>query len=132
MKETLENQLEEIVRNAIAITEQTGEFVIEQAPMLLQEFYAWRLTDAIYQILLAVILVIVCLRIPYLWMEKEKGYHFDTKYLNRFGEEGGVIGGYAIAGSGAITGLIIFLVNLHELLFILIAPKIYLIEYFIR
>ena len=36
--------LAEAVKKALIVAEKTGEFAIEQAPLLLKEFYAWHIT----------------------------------------------------------------------------------------
>ena len=54
----LENTLNEILKKALEVAEKTGEFAIEQAPLLLQEFYMWHITESIILCLVGLIMVI--------------------------------------------------------------------------
>jgi hypothetical protein len=43
----VENQLAELIKKGIEVAEKTGEFAIEQAPLLLQEFYTWHIAKSV-------------------------------------------------------------------------------------
>ena len=57
--EKLEEQLAIILEKSLKIAEQTGDFVIEQAPLLLQEFYIWKTLTYFLGILLCLVISIV-------------------------------------------------------------------------
>jgi len=40
----IEELLKPIIEKALKVAEQSGEFIIEQSPLLLQEFYKWHTT----------------------------------------------------------------------------------------
>ena len=46
----LEKQLAKVIEKAIQVAEETGQFVIDQAPDLLQEFYKWHIAKSILMI----------------------------------------------------------------------------------
>ena len=48
--------LSKAVEKGIELAEKTGNFVIEQAPDLLKEFYQWRIISCIMWIVIAIIL----------------------------------------------------------------------------
>jgi len=48
--------LSKVVEKALIVAEKTGNFVIEQTPLLLQEFYKWHITESILGILLGLII----------------------------------------------------------------------------
>lgn len=120
--------LAKAIEKGIALAEKTGEFVIEQAPDLLQQFFAWRIAAAIFWILFAIGLMVMARRLPYLWLSKEQT-HYDNRFFGRYGDEGGFLA-WAMFIICSIISLIVFLCNVYEILFISLAPKLYLIDYF--
>jgi hypothetical protein len=130
MENQLEDQLSKLVGKSIEIAEKTGEFVVDQAPELLKEFYNWHIATCIFFIVFAIFIVIIGRILPTGWLSKEKDY-YDTNFFGRHGDEGAVVG-YAVFFVCSLIGLIMFFTNIYDLVFILVAPKIYLIEYFIK
>ena len=53
----LEKQLSKLVEKGIEVAEQTGNFVIEQAPDLLQEFFRWHISKNIFLMIVFIVLV---------------------------------------------------------------------------
>jgi hypothetical protein len=114
--------LSEVVKKALLVAEKTGTFVIEQSPLILQEFYNWHICESILGIslwfLISIVLIIIAFKI------KNKEY-FDFSDIDDF---------------MPILIICIFLVfsigflcsYVYDLVFILVAPKLYLIEYFIK
>jgi hypothetical protein len=60
--------LSEVVKKALGVAEKTGDFVIEQAPLLIQEFYAWHTWSHILGILFGVLLIILGRVVPIIWL----------------------------------------------------------------
>ncbi|MEI2422352.1 hypothetical protein V6O07_18880, partial [Arthrospira platensis SPKY2] len=52
-----ENALNELVKRALEVAEKTGEFVIEQAPHLSREFYAWHTYSSIFWMVVSLVVV---------------------------------------------------------------------------
>ena len=144
MKE-LEEQLAEIVKKAVEVAEKTGEFAIEQAPLLLQEFYMWHIVQALLCIGIGIIILFISKSIRDLigrksifTYVKDKGYSCEREVsAEKIGEK------YYHSNEYYIISIVIkyialgifttiFFIHLYTILFIIIAPKLYLIEYFIK
>ncbi len=120
--------LSKIVDKALNVAEKTGDFVIEQAPLLLQEFYAWHIWSNVFFIIFGIFLIYAGYKLPFLWMDKEnKSYSY--KYFSLYGDDETIVA-WTFFVVGLIVGSIIILIHLYDLIFILTAPKLYLIEYF--
>lgn len=133
--EEVETQLSELIKKSIEIAEKTGEFVIDQAPELLQEFYRWHIIKNIFVILaMALVLLIIWKGFRALGrLEKPSGrYNEYSKIFGKYYEE---ISGALTLILGVILGggiaLCFLLISIYNIVFILAAPKLYLIEYFI-
>lgn len=146
MNENLENQLAKVIEKSLSLAEKTGEFVIEQAPDLLREFYVWHISKYSIGIFLSFLLAFFVYRLSYLFGKKQpfeaikdEGYSWSKrvnseKYYGRYfipdsDNKGGLIG-FRIGS--IVVFLMIFIPNLYGIIKITLAPKIYLIEYFIK
>lgn len=140
MTEKLEATLNGILTKSIELAEKTGEFVVEQGTELLQQFFMWHMASAIFYCVLGVIMVFTGILLPRLWGKGASfkyysgygDYEISPKFLGRFYSDTGF--GSAILSSlvGVIGGIWIALYNLHTIIYIAIAPKLYLIEYFVK
>lgn len=125
--------LSKMVEKALTVAEKTGEFVVEQAPLLLQEFYAWHIAKSIIGILIGILIIVVGYNLRKIWGKK-----VDKEYCKDWDEI--VLGGYASENVSTVMtivfsligGLVVISINSYSLIFILVAPKLYLIEYFIK
>lgn len=125
--------LSEVVKKALIVAEKTGDFAIEQAPLLLKEFYSWHIAKNSLGILLGILIIILGYNLRKLWGKK-----VDEDYDKDYGEV--VLNGYASEEFttwlsiiiSSIFGLALLIKSTYSLVFILVAPKLYLIEYFIR
>lgn len=129
--------LSKIVEKALVVAEKTGNFVIEQTPMLLQEFYNWHITVAILGILLGIVIFLLGRYIPNSWIVyNESQGQYSKQFFNKYSESDyynkPLIPAYICFICGSITSFILITINLYDLLYLLIAPKLYLIEYFIN
>ena len=114
----LEEQLSVILEKSLSIAEKSGEFIIEQAPLLLQEFYQWHTVSHIMGSLLFLLTLI-----PFIIFYKKA----DFEYMDGFYEIMSVL-----FGIFSFITIITSIVNIYELVFITVAPKLYLIEYFVK
>ena len=128
---SLEESLEFVVAKAIEIAETTGEFVVEQAPLLLQEFYAWRMVKNILNMLLFPLLIILVF-IYYKAIPIEEDSYEAVSFLGKQVNQGHGIPGYIVGIAAGFFAVGIFICSLYDLLFLLVAPKMYLIEYFLK
>jgi len=125
--------LSEFVKKAMVTMEKTGDFVIEQAPLVLQEFYKWHIAKNILGILFGIIIFLIIRYLPYIWLHKEKKYDDDIRFFNRYGDEDGIaFVSWIVFIIGSITTLFLIPYCVYTLIFILVAPKFYLIEFFIK
>ncbi len=106
--------LSEVVKKALSVAEKTGEFVIEQAPDLLKEFYAWELWSNV-----SVIILMLLISYIIYFISKKIAENTDDKSLY-------------IINLFQIFPLFFSGVSAYNVLFISIAPKLYLIKYFIK
>ncbi len=125
----LEETLQRILEKSIELAEQTGEFVMDQAPLLLQEFYRWHIFENIFIIFVGIIVYLLGRYLPYFWLN-EYTEDDDIKFFKKSGDDGG-ISAYIFYIICSLAFIIMFFIALYDLIFILTAPKIYLIEYFI-
>lgn len=118
MNEKTEALLEGALMKGLEIAEKTGEFIIEQSPVLLSEFYAWHITASSIKVFLLSIPLILAIR--FYSKTKEEGWQNPT-FANVMTIIMGVISIFTTFG---------VLVNVMSLVKVLVAPRLYLIEYF--
>jgi Na+/alanine symporter len=114
----LENQLSELLKKAMDVANKTGDFVIDQAPDVLQEFYKWNIASDIMGILLFIFTCILF----YVAFKKATWEYWDTS---------SEIISIILACLTFVT-FIMACVCIYDLVFILSAPKLYLIQYFTK
>jgi hypothetical protein len=119
MNEKTEKLLETAVTKGLELAEKTGQFVMEQSPVLLKEFYAWHLYSGIAMVVLFTIAIGLCVKGLKITM-KEGWEDAQFFFLGAFSGIG--ICGFSIA----------IIVNSFDVLKMVIAPRLYLIEFFIK
>ena len=125
--------LSKVVEKALNVAEKTGDFVIEQAPLLLQEFYNWHILKHSFSVLIGIIILLTGYNLRKLWGKKvDKDYEADWNEVVINGYASEEVSTFMTMGVGFIFGAAILAVGLYKLCFILVAPKLYLIEYFIK
>jgi hypothetical protein len=103
------------------LVKQTGEFILEQAPLIVQEFYRWELISHTMGCFFFIPFLIMFMygmkqvRIDNCW---------DDKPLNFFNLIIGCI--------GLLFGIGFFIEGAYNIVFMIVAPKLYLIEYFVK
>ena len=140
----LEETLQKILEKSIELAEQTGEFVMDQAPLLLQEFYRWHIMQCVLYFILAFIIFFAVKYVSTFFGSKKEfsitydnyGREREIKSVKMYGryynpQDDYLVGNLIFKIGSFIPLVIIVFINLYKLLFILIAPKLYLIEYFI-
>ena len=128
----LEEQLAKVVEKAISIAEETGQFVIEQASDLIKEFYRWEILGNLFWVLLPLLLFYITRRII-LSFPKNKEYE-DVRW-DEIVYKGRVYDRFTLIFPQVLIGVICAIVSviyLYNLMFVLVAPKIYLIKYFLN
>jgi hypothetical protein len=119
MMEIENESLQRLIEKAIELAERTGEFAIEQAPELLQEFYAWHTATSGIGLSLGVIGVVACL--------------FWARYIRNIWGNTDEREVYHLIMCGGLSAfsLTAICINAYNLIKITIAPKLYLIEHFL-
>ena len=126
MSET-DKQLAEILKKGLETAEQTGNFIVEQAPDLIRQLLIWKTVEYAVIISIGIALLIFFFK----WTKKvgremkEKDYDFEDYFMDSFANIMIALG-YL---SAFIVGIIMIGDNLQNLIQIVFAPKIYLIEY---
>lgn len=128
-----------MVQKAMIVAEKTGNFIIEQSPLLLQEFYMWHIWSNIFFIILAILIYLFGRYLPMFYLYSTKTYKnynnsdrtCEFKFFGKYGDDLAVIA-WIKYGLCTIGSLILLFVSIYELIFIIIAPKLYLIQYFIN
>lgn len=127
MKNT-DEALGKLIEKGIEVAEKSGQFVMDQAPDLLQQFYMWHIAQNVFGLLLGIILLFASYKVIKMFGENESDWDTD---LEIFGKHIG-FGVTLTSAFIALFGIIFFFASLYQLIFILIAPKLFLIEYFVK
>lgn len=122
--------LSQLVKKALVVADKTGEFVIEQTPLLLQEFYNWQIAKTLFWLILSLvgvwIIFVLFAKLKSIKRQLENdGNCVDWGDAEMFFPAAVLLLGFAIC-------CIILFTAIHDLLFLHFAPKIYLIEYFVK
>ena len=126
MNET-DKQLAEILKKGLETAEKTGNFIVEQAPGLIRQLLIWKTVEYSVYVILGISLIIYFYR----WTKKvsremkENEDDFEDYFMDSFANILITIGQLSLL----ITGIILIAENLQDLIQIVFAPKIYLIEY---
>ena len=126
MNET-DKPLAEILKKGLETAEKTGNFIVEQAPDLIRQLLIWKTVEYSVYVILGISLIIYFYR----WTKKvskemkENEDDFEDYFMDSFANILITIGQLSLL----ITGIILIAENLQDLIQIVFAPKIYLIEY---
>jgi hypothetical protein len=127
----------ELLKKGIEVAEKTGNFVIDQAPLLLQEFYRWHIASSIISIIIGVGIYLIGRYLPVLWLAKERTSEHQLMFFGKFTNhssswEEKISGSWILYFLSITISLIMVISSTYKLVYILVAPKLYLIEYFIK
>lgn len=117
-----DEQLAEILKKGLEAAEKTGSFVVEQAPDLIQQLIVWKTCEYILLILISVGLI----------LSIKKWYNSAIK---RYGDFDDFIDSVEFVGFSIYSIIVIPIFGIalfhsfFNLVQILLAPKIWLIEY---
>ena len=126
MNET-DKQLAEILKKGLETAEKTGNFIVEQSPDLIRQLLIWKTVEYSVYVILGISLIIYFYR----WTKKvskemkENEDDFEDYFMDSFANILIAIGQLSLL----IIGMMLIAENLQDLIQIVFAPKIYLIEY---
>jgi len=120
MTDQLENQLAEVIKSGMDLSEKSGQFVLAQAPELIRQFLMWHTAQNIIAIAIAIIIIIggILLRIR------------ASKEID--GDSDNILAIRIISVLCFVASASIMLKGVIDLVKISVAPQLYLIEYFIK
>ena len=121
MKET-DQQLAYILKKGLEVAEKTGNFVVEQAPDLIQQLIVWKTCEYIFWILISIAFLFSI----YKWYKSAMKRYDD---LDNFIDETEFLAFFTYSITVILILGIALFHSFFNLLQILLAPKIWLIEY---
>ena len=137
---SLEDLLLPLVEKAINAMETGADFVIDQTPIIVQQFMTFKLLEYSLIILISIIfmfsykLVLNILTHKVLPKDDNHTYGlFFSRYINSDASYDNPyeICFYVLTIIFSITGIILFFTHIFSLLKLIVAPKLFLLEYFI-
>ena len=129
----MNEQLSNIIGKGIASAEQTGEFIIEQAPLLMQEFYKLSIFQHFFWLIFSILFFFFTWYIVILMAGKKESTLYDNIKIGKFYYNDDIIVVlWLIRIIGSAISIFTFVINIYYLFSLLIAPKIYIIEYYLN
>lgn len=122
---TKEDLTTELINEILTILKSTKSFVVNQMPDVVQQILHWSIAESALLILIGLGMFVGAvwglIKIRQKWKDRANHYD-DDEFLFIISAIGCVCGGF--------VSVPIFFINLFSLVKILVAPKIYLLEYF--
>lgn len=132
-----ETTLEPLVLKAIKAIESTGDFLVEQTPLVIQEFIMWKTVEHSMMIVVALFL---CIGVPFIlsrFLGSDSDDYSDFSIFNKHFDLSDFGAGLYKDSIFLVLSIIlccvgvgIFLHHAFSLAEVIIAPKVYLLEYF--
>ena len=123
MNTETDKQIAEILKKGLEVAEKSGNFVIEQAPDLVKQLITYKTVETSICVLIEITLMyLIVIYFKYLHKKNNE----DSIFIegNSFH-----IGGMLISLVVAIFMFIAFIADISNLIQLIFAPKIYLLEY---
>jgi hypothetical protein len=130
----MNEQLMAILEKAYDAALKTGEFIIDEGTILIQQFLLWKTFEHGFYVLLGLFFIIAP-PLFFRWIAPydEDGYYkFLGKRTSWEPDEPPFIFSAFGVGIGALIGLIIFFTNVLLFTKVLIAPNVYLLEFILN
>ena len=121
MNEKLQTALADAINKAITGVQQGGEFVLDQAPEVVQQFLRWKFYENMGDGFLWLVAAIVLLGLLVKWHRHSRNFDIDV--------EGPYFFVHGILGLPALFAAVAAYQNFLYCLQIYVAPKVYLIEW---
>lgn len=129
----MNKQLMVILEKAYEAAQKTGEFIIDEGTILIQQFLMWKIFEHSFYILLGIFffigLPLIFRRIaPY----DEDGDNFLGKTTSWDSDEPQYLISSVVVGFSTVIGFIMVVCNILPLAKVIIAPNVYLLEFVLR
>ena len=123
MNTETDKQIAEILKKGLEVAEKSGNFVIEQAPDLVKQLITYKTIETSICVLIEITLMYLIFRyFKYLYKKNNE----DSDFIE---ENSFHIGGILFSPGVAIFMFITFITDISNLIQLIFAPKIYLLEY---
>ena len=123
MKSETDKQIAEILKKGLEVAEKSGNFVIEQAPDLVKQLITYKTIETSICVLIEITLMYLIFRY-FKYLYKKNNENSDFLYDNEFH-----FGGITITFVLSILCFFAFICDISNLIQLIFAPKIYLLEY---
>ena len=123
MNSETDKQIAEILKKGLEVAEKSGNFVIEQAPDLVKQLITYKTIETSIYVLIEISLIYLIFRY-FKYLYKKNNEDSDFIFDNAFH-----ITGIIITSGVTIFTFIEFINDIFDLIKLIFAPKIYLLEY---
>ena len=123
MNAETDKQIAEILKKGLEVAEKSGNFVIEQAPDLVKQLITYKTVETSICVLIEITLMYLIV-IYFKYLHKKNNEDSSFIEVNSFH-----IGGMLISLVVAIFMFIAFITDISNLIQLIFAPNIYLLEY---
>lgn len=123
MNTETDKQIAEILKKGLEVAEKSGNFVIEQAPDLVKQLITYKTVETSICVLIEITLMYLIV-IYFKYLHKKNNEYSSFIEGNPFH-----IGGMLFSLAVAIFMFIAFITDISNLIQLIFAPKIYLLEY---
>lgn len=127
----MNEQLVKILEKAYEAAVKTGEFVIEEGGILIEQFFIWKTWQHVLLVIIGLLLSIIFPLVYRGACEEDSGYN-TVNFFGKIVSEGNGVLGYFISMFFIIAGGFMFFINLFSLIKVLVAPNVYLLEYILN
>lgn len=118
---TVEEILAETVQKAVNFAEETGQWVLDVTPRIVEQYLMWELVSSTFFVIVGLVFMLIPVVFRY------KAFtDFDWEDPDNF---------FPLLITSLLTavpGILLVLFNIYSILFIKIAPEIYLIKQFLQ
>ena len=123
MNTETDKQIAEILKKGLEVAEKSGNFVIEQAPDLVKQLITYKTVETSIYVLIEITLMYLIFRyFKYLYKKNNEDSDFIVDNEFHFG-------GIVITFALSIFLFFAFITDISNLIQLIFAPKIYLLEY---
>ena len=123
MNSETDKQIAEILKKGLEAAEKSGNFVIEQAPDLVKQLITYKTIETSIYVLIEISLIYLIFRY-FKYLHKKNNEDSDFIFDNAFH-----ITGIIITSPMEIFLFFAFITDISNLIQLIFAPKIYLLEY---
>ena len=122
MNEQTEKLVNDALSSVIETVRATGNFVIEQAPDVIRQLILYNTINLAMWVVLGLVVLLATYVVVKKFLKLEKT-------LNKY-DSGGALAAAVLSGAiGSVTGIGLIMSNISDLIKIIVAPKIWLLEY---